>query len=204
MLLGIVAICVALILLQVGLRQKDDPTLARRMQERDPRVMGDLYDRYGRLAYTVILRIVRNSGTAEDLVQETFLRIWNRSAAFDPERGALGPWILTVARNRAIDHVRTLEARAEIVDLDRLDRPGSFQGLEDSALSIDRARRLESALARLTPQQRSVIEMAYYEGLSQTEMAARMKQPLGTVKTWVRAALKIMRDELSDEAAATA
>jgi len=106
--------------------------------------MREVYDRYGRLVYSLILRIVRNSAAAEDLVQETFLHVWNRVQAFDPERGALGPWVLTVARNRAIDSLRsadgTVSARA--LDLDRLAHPGQFCDFEDRALSLDRARRL--------------------------------------------------------------
>src|SRR5205809_5296468 len=88
-----------------------DAELVKRLQKRDPQALGELYDRYGRLAYSLILRIVRDSGTAEDLVQETFLRVWNRVQAFNPEKGALGPWLLAVARNRAIDHVRSAGAR---------------------------------------------------------------------------------------------
>src|SRR2546425_9460446 len=101
----------AYVLVQVSLRVKDEANLARRLRDRDAHVMGDLYSRYGRLAYSLIFRVVRNSATAEDLVQETFLRVWNRGQSFDAERGALGAWILTVARNRAIDHLRSTEGR---------------------------------------------------------------------------------------------
>jgi RNA polymerase sigma-70 factor (ECF subfamily) len=190
--------------LQVVLRFKDDADLARRLKARDPHAMADLYDRYGRLAYSMILRVVRNSAVAEDLVQETFLRVWNRAQSFDPERGALGPWILTVARNRAIDYLRSVDGRMSsgALDLDRLEHPGLFSDFEDSALSIDRARRLKAAFEKLNPHQRMVIELAYYEGLSQSEMADRMKQPLGTVKTWVRSALKALREDLSEAVSA--
>jgi RNA polymerase sigma-70 factor (ECF subfamily) len=166
--------------------------------------MADLYDRYGRLAYSMILRVVRNSAVAEDLVQETFLRVWNRAQSFDPQRGALGPWILTVARNRAIDYLRSVDGRMSsgALDLDRLEHPGLFCDFEDSALSIDRTRRLKAAFEKLNPHQRMVIELAYYEGLSQSEMADRMKQPLGTVKTWVRSALKALREDLSEAVSA--
>src|SRR5690242_6246140 len=188
---------------QVALRVRKDPDMARRLRERDPHVMGDLYDSYGRLAYTLIFRVVRNGAIAEDLVQETFLRVWNRGQSFDAERGALGPWILTVARNRAIDYLRSTEGRlsAGALELDRLEAPVLFSDFEDTAISVDRARRLKSAFEKLTPTQKSVIELAYYEGLSQTEMADRLKQPLGTVKTWVRTALKALREELTEGAA---
>jgi RNA polymerase sigma-70 factor (ECF subfamily) len=190
----------AYVILQVALRAKDDPELVRRLRARDPHVMTTLYDRYGRLAYSLIFRVVRDASAAEDLVQETFLRVWNRAQSFDEQRGALGPWILTVARNRAIDHLRSAQARTTsgVLELDRLEDPTLFTQLEQSALSIDRARKLKAAFNKLTEQQRTVIELAYYEGLSQTEMAEKMNQPLGTVKTWVRAALKTLRAELSE------
>ena len=88
------------------------------------------------------------------------------------------------------------------LELDRLENPALFSDFEDSALSMDRTRRLKSAFEKLSPNQRMVIELAYFEGLSQTEMAERMKQPLGTVKTWVRSALKALREELSGVAIA--
>jgi len=190
--------------LQVALRFKDDAELARRLKARDPRAMADLYDRYGRLTYSLIHRVVRDTGAAEDLVQETFLRVWTRMQSFDPEKGALGPWILTVARNRAIDYLRSMDGRmsAGALELDRLESPSLFSDWEDSALSLDRARRLKRAFEKLSSHQRVVIELAYYEGLSQTEMAERMKQPLGTVKTWVRSALKVLREELMEAATA--
>jgi len=191
-------------LLQVLLRFKDDADLARRLKAREPHAMSDLYDRYGRIAFSLIYRIVRNAAAAEDLVQETFLRVWNRAQSFDQQRGSLGPWILTVARNRAIDYLRSIDGRmsAGSLELDRLENPALFSDFEDSALSMDRTRRLKSAFEKLSPNQRMVIELAYFEGLSQTEMAERMKQPLGTVKTWVRSALKALREELTGVAIA--
>ena len=204
MLLKLLPLTLAYGLLQVLLRFKDDADLARRLKAREPQAMADLYDRYGRLAYSLIYRVVRNAAAAEDLVQETFLRVWNRVQSFDPERGALGPWILTVARNRAIDYLRSIDGRmsAAALELDRLENPARFSDFTDSALSIDRARRLKSAFEKLNPNQRMVIELAYFEGLSQSEMAERLKQPLGTVKTWVRSALKTLRDDLAEVASA--
>jgi RNA polymerase sigma-70 factor (ECF subfamily) len=202
MLLRLIPVSLVFAVLEVALRLKDDSALAKRLRERDPKVMGDLYDRYGRLVYSLIFRVVRNSAAAEDLVQETFLRVWNRAQSFDQERGVLGPWILTVARNRAIDYLRSTDGRisAGAIDLDQLEHPSRFRDFEDSALSLDRSRRLKSAFEKLNANQKMVIEMAYYEGLSQTEMAERMQQPLGTVKTWVRTALKTLRDQLTEAA----
>jgi RNA polymerase sigma-70 factor (ECF subfamily) len=181
----------------------NDSELARRLQRREPQAMADLYDRFGRLAYSLIFSVVRDTGVAEDLVQETFLRVWNRIAGFDPDRGALGPWLLAVARNRAIDYIRSAGARMDknVEELDIFERaehgmPRNFVDMDRQVLNADSARRIKAAMAKLNQNQQRVIELAYYEGLSQTEMAERLGQPLGTVKTWVRTALKHLKDEL--------
>src|SRR5262249_7819060 len=91
----------------LGVVMEGDAELITRLQRRDPQALAELYDRYGRLAYSLILRVVRDVGVAEDLVQETFLRIWNRVQGFDAEKGSVGPWLMAVARNRAIDYLRS-------------------------------------------------------------------------------------------------
>jgi RNA polymerase sigma-70 factor (ECF subfamily) len=175
----------------------NDPDLVRRLQRRDPKAMADLYDRYGRLVYAVILRVVRDGGIAEDLVQETFLRVWNRVQGFDADKGGLGPWLLAVARNRAIDYLRSSAGRMQnATELQDTEHPALFTDMERELLNSDRVRRVRVALEKLSANQRTVIELAYFEGLSQAEMAERMSQPLGTVKTWVRGALKSLREEL--------
>ena len=203
-LLKTVTVSLAFLVVQVVMRATGDPNLIRRLQARDPKAMSELYDRYGRLVYSIIYRIVRNPSLAEDLVQETFLRIWSRAGSFDADKGAIGAWVLTVARNRAIDHVRSTDGRLQsgAMDLDRLENTSLFADMGTDALSIDRTRQLKAAFLKLTPTQRQVIDLAYYEGLSQTEMAERLKQPLGTVKTWTRSALKTLRDELAGVAIA--
>jgi RNA polymerase sigma-70 factor, ECF subfamily len=187
-------------LLFASIRGKDDRDISERLKRRDPDAMADLYDKYGRLAYVLIFRVVKNVGVAEDLTQETFLRVWNRVHGFDHEKGALGPWVMTVARNRAIDYLRSVDGRMahNALELETSEHPSLFANLEAEVLNTDRARRLKAAFEKLNPNQRLVIELAYYEGLSQTEMADRMKQPLGTVKTWVRSALKVLREELGE------
>ena len=188
-----------LLALQLG---EADPDLAARIKRRDPQAMADLYDRYGRLAFSLIFRIVRDREMAEDLVQETFLRVWTRAQAFESERGALGAWLLAVARNRAIDYIRSVDGRMarSSYELVELENPALFANVESQIASSEQAQRVREALERLNPNQRTVIELAYFEGLSQTEMAERMGQPLGTVKTWVRTALKNLRDDLAQKA----
>jgi RNA polymerase sigma-70 factor (ECF subfamily) len=109
-----------------------------------------------------------------------------------------------VARNRAIDYLRSVDGRMSqsSFDLEKMEQPALFSDFENEILNIDRVRILRDAFEKLTPNQRIVLELAYYEGLSQTEMAERMKQPLGTVKTWVRGALKALREELGEAALA--
>jgi RNA polymerase sigma-70 factor (ECF subfamily) len=142
---------------------------------------------------------VQDTGVAEDLVQETFLRVWNQAHSFDPERGSVAAWILTVARNRAIDWRRSAAGRPDRTAWEVYDdeRPGLFLDMEKILIHSDQTRRVRQAMEKLSEKQRSVIEMAYFEGLSQSEMADRTGQPLGTIKTWVRAALKVLREELA-------
>lgn len=181
----------------------NDGDLIARLKRREPQAMSDLYQRYGKIVFSVILRIVKDGGIAEDLAQETFLRVWNRVQFFEQEKGSLGPWIMAVARNRSIDYLRSVDGRMAMktTDLDGpMEQPEAYGNLERDILNSDRARILKEAFTKLAPNQRVVIEMAYFEGLSQTEMAERMKQPLGTIKTWVRTALKTLRNELQEVA----
>jgi RNA polymerase sigma-70 factor (ECF subfamily) len=188
-----------LLSLLMALLAEGDAELATRLQRRDPLALADLYDRYGRLAYSLIVRVVRDGAIAEDLVQETFLRVWNRAQGFDAQRGALGPWLLAVARNRAIDYLRSASGRERnAIELEEVDHPALYTDMERDILASDKARVIRAALNKLAPNQREVIELAYFEGLTQTEMAQRMGQPLGTVKTWVRTALKNLRDEFGE------
>ncbi len=175
-----------------------------RLQRREPLAMTDLYDRFGGLAYSIIFGIVRDAALAEDLTQETFLRVWNRIHAFDGERGGLGPWLLTIARNRAIDHHRSVANRMErnAYQLDVREHPSLFTDMEPALLNADHARIINASIAKLNASQQKVIELAYYEGLSQTEMAERMGEPLGTIKTRVRSALKNLRGDLGRAVAA--
>ena len=174
-----------------------DGDLMVRLQRRDPQALAELYDRYGQIVFRLILRIVRDNGVAEDLVQETFLRVWNRIGGFDSDRGAVGPWLLAVARNRAIDYLRCQGRRAEsTADLNETEHPELFVDLSTDVFNFDLVRQVKRALDQLDAQHRQAIELAYFEGMSQTEIAERMGQPLGTVKTWTRRALQQMRKAL--------
>src|SRR6185437_6493296 len=130
------------LLLALEMIGRDDEELARRLQRRDASAMTELYDRFGRLAYSMIVAIVRNGAIAEDLVQETFLRVWNRVHAFEADRGALGPWLLAIARNRAIDYLRSTKARMDrnAYELDAQEHPSLFVDMERDVLNSDHAR----------------------------------------------------------------
>jgi RNA polymerase sigma-70 factor, ECF subfamily len=195
---GIIPGLIPGILLALEMSGQYDEELALRLQRREPEAMAALYERFGRLTYSLIVAIVRDGAIAEDLVQETFMRVWNRVHAFEAGRGALGPWLLAIARNRAIDHLRSLSARMDrnAYELDVREHPSLFVDMERDVVNTDHARLIRKAIAKLSANQQKVIELAYYEGLSQTEMADRMGEPLGTVKTWVRTALKVLREEL--------
>ncbi len=171
--------------------------LIDRLQHRDPKALDELYRRYGRIVYSLILRVVRDTGIAEDLVQETFLRAWTRAWSLDPQKGSIGPWLLAVARHNALDYLRSGAARERIgPDLEEIENPAVYQEIEPELLRSENLGRIQAAIGKLSPQQREVLDLAYFEGLSQSEIAERMGQPLGTVKTWARSALKRLRAEV--------
>jgi len=158
------------------------------LKRRDPATLGDLYDRYGRVVYLVALRKVRNSHEAEDIVQEVFLRVWTRAHLIDNLRGTLVAWLLTVTRNLAIDHLRACSRHAllEQTCVEVVPAPVSYE-------CSDIVDRLSAVLANLNREQRRVVELAYYQGLSHTEISERVGKPLGTVKRCVRGALQRLR-----------
>lgn len=186
-------------LLSVALAFNDDSDLIRGLQEQDPEALAHVYDRYSSMTYGILLRIAGDSGTAEDLLQEVFLKVWDHAHSFAQEKGALGTWIITMARNRAIDYRRSVAGRmaTQSMGLESLPPPSRVARAEDEVvLRLDRIAKVRAALDTLNESQRRVIEMAYYEGMSHTEIAASLGQPLGTVKALVRRGLKVIKDSL--------
>jgi len=178
----------------------EDGDVLVRLQRREPQALAELYDRYGGMIYRLVLRMVRDAGIAEDLVQETFLRVWNRAGAFDAERGAAGPWLLAIARNRAIDYLRAQTRHgAHTMELNEAEQPARFVDFPAEALNFDLARQIKRALEQLSADERAAIELAYFEGMSQSEIAERTGHPLGTVKTWMRRAMLRMRESMGSE-----
>jgi RNA polymerase sigma-70 factor (ECF subfamily) len=173
----------------------DDREIATRLKQRDANAMAELYDKYGGLLYSIILRSVTNHSTAEDLVQETFLRIWNRIHTFDVERGRLEGWIVAIARNRAVDYLRSLRSQPGEANttLEDLEHSALFVTRETEADRLTRRKEVGAALESLNEDQREVLELTHFQGLTQTEIAERLNKPLGTVKSLVRSALKALR-----------
>jgi RNA polymerase sigma-70 factor (ECF subfamily) len=158
--------------------------------------LAELYDRYGRIAYGLARRIVRDEALAEDIVQEAFLVLWRTAARFVPERGKASTWILTLVHRRAVDVVRREQRRRTEPLGDESDR-GSAGADEDAWLRFERER-VQEALAKLPDQQREALELAYYGGFTQSELAERLGQPLGTIKSRMFAGLARMRELLGE------
>ncbi len=174
-----------------------DEALLALVARGDDDALGALYDRFGRVAYGVALRVVRDAELAQDAVQEAFLGAWRRAASFDPERGTASTWLLTLVHRRAVDVVRREQRRrAEPLD----DAPvAAGSSTDEDAWVRDRRRAVQAALQRLAPDQRQALELAYYGGLTQSELAERLGVPLGTVKSRMFAALSRLRDLLGEE-----
>jgi len=158
--------------------------------------LAELYDRYGRTAYGLALRVVRDQALAEDAVQDAFLTIWRTASRFVPERGKASTWILTLVHRRAVDTVRR-EQRRRADSLDRATEP-SVEGVEEDAWLRLQRERVQAALRRLPDAQREALELAYYGGFSQSELAERLGQPLGTIKSRMFTGLSRLREQLGE------
>jgi RNA polymerase sigma-70 factor, ECF subfamily len=179
---------------------EDDVILIERLKNRDAQAMVLLYDRFKRLVFSITFHCVRDNSIAEDLTQETFWRVWNRIHSFDVAKGSLEPWIATIARNRAVDHLRS-SRNAPQYSLDSIEANARFFSTPGSAEQTDRKRLISRALQSLNPSQREVIELTHFQGLTQSEIARFLKRPLGSIKTTIRGALKVLREALQEERA---
>ena len=160
----------------------------------DEQALAELYDRLGGVAYRVALRVLRDPALAEDAVQDAFLSAWRTAAGFDPRRGSASTWLLTFVHRRAVDLVRR-EDRRRGDPLDDAPVP-SGEATEERAEVRDERRRVQAALAQLSVDQREALELAYYGGLTQSELAERLGVPLGTVKSRMFAGLGRLRELL--------
>ena len=162
--------------------------LIRRMTTGDAQALAEIYDHYAGLVNGLALRILRDRTEAEDVVQEVFVQIWRQAARFDPGRGSPEAWICTMARTRALDRLRRRASRRE--------EPSEAAPGATEVPRTEEALAVRKALTTLSTDQRRALELAYYEGLTQTEIAERLGEPLGTIKTRIRTAMIRLRDVL--------
>jgi RNA polymerase sigma-70 factor (ECF subfamily) len=173
------------------------------MAARDPAALAELYDRYSDLLYSLAARIVGAGADAEEVLQDTWMQAWRNAGTYDSARGAVGAWLVTITRSRALDRVRSLGARrraetaaaTEVAHDPPPSAPDPAAGFARRMMRKDVA----AAVTSLAPQQREVVELAYFEGLSQSEIAERLEAPLGTVKSWTRQALLKLRERVPVE-----
>jgi RNA polymerase sigma-70 factor (ECF subfamily) len=182
-----------------------DLGLLLRITGRDESALAEFYDRHSRLAYSVIMRILRSQPEAEDVLQETFVCVWSRAETYDTLKGSPAGWVARIARNRAIDRLRARRAR-ENVTVEPAVRAADGRAHSIEPVTRDTpettlegqwtAGAVRTALATLTPEQRELIEAAFFEGYTHSELAIRFGVPLGTVKTRIRSGLAALRDRL--------
>ena len=170
-------------------RATDDADLLSRMRRGDQTAMASLYDRYVRIVYSVALRVLRDPASAEDVSQEIFMQIWRNPDSFIASRGSIGGWLAVVARNRSIDLLRRRKPTDSVDDVVLASNCDLAKEAERNSL-IEKAR---GAMAGLSAEQRKSVEMAFFDGLTHSEIAEMTGDPLGTVKTRIRAALIVLR-----------
>jgi RNA polymerase sigma-70 factor (ECF subfamily) len=174
-----------------------DRAAVGRMAAGEAEALGELYDRHARGVYSLALRILQHPADAEDVVQEVFSQAWRQASRYDAARGVVAAWLLTLARSRAIDRLRARRTHVER----SIEGAGGFADVaplpDTEMLSVEQVALVRAALDALPLLQRMAIELAYYEGLTHAEIAERLEQPLGTVKTRIRLALARLRDTLA-------
>jgi len=175
--------------------QGADLRLMQRIAAGDQAALATLYDRYSSILYSVAKRVLTDSGAAEEILQDVFLQVWRNASRFDPQRGSLSGWLLVTARNRAIDQLRRRGSQGSDPALEGLQIPGA--SLEAGAAQNEMIARVKAALGGLAPGQREALELAYFEGLTHSEIAERSGEPLGTVKTRLRSALQALKKVLN-------
>ena len=184
----------------VGTAGLSDQALMELVVHRRPKGLEQLYDRYSGLVYSLLCRITAQPSSAEELLQDVFLRLWGQAPAYHHSRGAVAPWLLTMARNIAIDHLRSKAEKQRRKEFSADSMPARFSR-PDPEGRLDRrrqAQRVQAVMGGLPEKQRKALELAYFQGFTQSEIANELEQPLGTVKTWIRSGLRRIRADLEE------
>jgi RNA polymerase sigma-70 factor, ECF subfamily len=174
-----------------------DATLMQQLLRKDVSAFEELYERHSRIVYSLVLRILRQGATAEEVVQDVFLQLWRNSSRYDLSRPFV-PWLLTMARNRALDHLRLKSERQRRRE-EQTEQFPQIAAAPEYEKALDekrRAQRVRSLMGSLPAAQKRAIELAYFEGLSHSEIAASLEEPLGTVKSWIRSGLLRLKESL--------
>jgi RNA polymerase sigma-70 factor (ECF subfamily) len=182
------------------LQPESDSVLIEKMMAGDEDALSLIYDRYSAMLFGVLIRILHDSQIAEEVLQDLFLQLWRKAGQFDATRGSLPVWLLVMGRNRAISRLRRRTDRAVTEDEVEVYANTflSSENLENEVSRRDLMEKVREAVLQLPAEQRRTVELAYFEGLTQTEIAAKTGSPLGTVKTRVRAALQTLKQILDD------
>ena len=181
---------------------ESDAALMEQLVRRETSALERLYDRYARPVYSLVLRITRQAPAAEEIVQDVFLLLWRNAHRYQAARGRLEPWLFTLARNRALDYLRLKSERQRRRE-DPLDPQPADSAGPDFESSVDaqrRSQKIRAMMDDLAPAQRQAIELAFYEGMTHSEIAQHLKEPLGTVKSWIRTGLLRLREALEGTA----
>lgn len=183
------------------LRASDDLAIVRRMVAGEPEALAELYDRFAPLVLAVARRILGAAGDAEEVLQEAFLQAWNQAERYDAGRSSVSTWLVLIARTRALDRLRSRGARDRTAAAAAAEPPppDTSSRLDEHVLHRERRRRVKEVLAAIPEEQRRVLELAFYEGLSQSEISTRTGTPLGTVKTRALLGMKKLREALRNE-----
>ena len=177
----------------------DELQLVERLRARDQMAMNTLYERYSNVVYAVAIRIVGQTAEAEDVVVDCFWQVWQQAMSYDTSRGQLRTWIVTIARSRALDRLRVLR-RSPVVSIDDelsyVAEARAADNPEQETWLAEQSAQIQQALGTLPQEQRQALALAYYRGLSQSEIAEQLGEPLGTIKTRIRLGMMKLREQL--------
>ena len=179
--------------------QENDVELLKAIAARDEAALAQLYDRYRTILFGLLMRILNNREEAEDVLQETFLQVWRKAADFDESRGRPFTWLVTVARSRGIDRLRTLASRERVAEAGAREVSEEVSDAATDAFKSEQRGLVSDALAKLPDEQKRPIMLAYFDGLTQSEIATRLGSPLGTVKTRMRTGMIRLRELLAGQ-----